>query len=40
MKKRLRLPKWIPYAAYPAHLLVIGTIRHWEEVKLFFSQWL
>lgn len=40
MKKRLRLPKWIPYAAYPAHLLVIGVIRHWEQVKLFFSQWL
>ena len=40
MRKRLRLPKWIPYAAYPAHLLVIGVIRHWEQVRSIVSQWL
>lgn len=27
-KKRTRLPRLISYAAYPAHLLVIGLIRH------------
>ena len=40
MKGRLRVPKWIPYAAYPAHLLVIGVIRHWNEIRQFISQWL
>ena len=40
MRRRLRLPKWIPYAAYPAHLLVIGVIRHWNEIRQFISQWM
>ena len=34
------LPKWLGYAFYPAHLAVIGVIRHWAEVQAFFSQWL
>ncbi len=40
MKKRLRVPKWIPYAAYPVHLLVIGAISHWDEIQQKVSQWL
>ena len=40
MGKRLRMPKWIPYAAYPVHLAVIGLIRHWDKVLLFVSRWL
>jgi len=36
MKGHLRIPKWIGYGAYPAHLLVIGVIRHWAEI----SKWL
>lgn len=40
MKRRLRLPKWVSYAAYPGHLLVIGVIRHWDEIVSTFSQWL
>ena len=40
MGKRLRLPKWIPYAAYPLHLLVIGAIRHWNQIQSMVSQWL
>lgn len=39
-KKRLRLPKWVAYAAYPAHLAVIMLIRHWQKITAFFSQWL
>ena len=27
MKGRLKLPKWVAYAAYPVHLLIIGLIR-------------
>ena len=30
MRRRLRLPKWVPYAAYPGHLLLIALIRHWN----------
>ncbi len=37
--KRLMLPKWVSYAAYPAHLLVIGLIRYWDQVRQFVSQW-
>ena len=37
--RRLRLPKWIPYAAYPLHLLVIGLIRHWSQIQSMVSQW-
>lgn len=40
MKKRLRLPKWVSYAAYPGHLAVIALIRHWDEIVLAVSQWL
>ncbi|MBR3741515.1 MAG: hypothetical protein IKN04_13865 [Clostridia bacterium] len=39
MKRRLLLPRWVPYAVYPAHLLVIGVIRHWNEIRHFISQW-
>lgn len=38
--RRLRLPKWIPYAAYPLHLLVIGVVRHWNQIQSMVSQWL
>lgn len=40
MGRRLRLPKWVFYAAYPGHLLVIGVIRHWGEITRAVSQWL
>ncbi len=40
MKKRLHLPKWVAYAAYPAHLLVIGMIRHWDQVQSIVSRWM
>lgn len=40
MNRRLRLPKWVSYAAYPGHLLVIGVIRHWNEIVGTVSQWL
>ncbi len=40
MKRRLRLPKWVSYAAYPVHLLVIAVIRHWNEIARTVSQWL
>ncbi len=40
MRHRLRLPKWVSYAAYPAHLLVIGVIRHWNEIVSAVNQWL
>ncbi len=40
MKKRLRLPKWIPYAAYPVHLLVLGMIRHWDRIQDIVSRWM
>lgn len=40
MKRRLRLPKWVSYAAYPGHLLVIGVIRHWSEIVSMVNQWL
>ena len=40
MGKRLRMPKWIPYAAYPVHLAAIGFIRHWDHVRLMLDQWL
>lgn len=40
MKSRLRLPKWMGYAAYPVHLLAIGVIRHWGEISGWLSQWL
>ncbi len=40
MRRRLRLPKWVSYAAYPGHLLVIGVIRHWDEITRAVSQWL
>ena len=39
MKSRLRLPKWVFYAAYPGHLLVIGVIRHWDEIVRMINQW-
>lgn len=38
MKGRLRIPKWIGYGAYPAHLLVIGVIRHWSEIPAWFAK--
>ena len=31
-KKRWKLPRWATYAAYPGHLLIIGVIRHWDEI--------
>ena len=40
MRRRLRLPKWVPYAVYPGHLLVIGVIRHWDEITRAVNQWL
>ncbi len=40
MGRLLRLPKWVPYAAYPLHLLVIGAIRHWSQIQSVISQWL
>lgn len=39
MRGRLCVPKWVPYAAYPGHLLVIGLIRHWDQVRQLISQW-
>ena len=38
MKGRLRLPKWISYGAYPAHLLVLGVIRHWNNIMFLFHR--
>lgn len=40
MRRRLHLPKWVSYAAYPSHLLVIGVIRHWDEIVHMVNQWL
>jgi len=36
MNMRFRMPKWIAYAAYPGHLLILGLIRHWHAVEQFF----
>ncbi len=38
MGKRFKAPQWIWYAAYPGHLLVIGAIRHWPEIRLFLER--
>ncbi|MBR6185817.1 MAG: hypothetical protein IKQ41_06090 [Clostridia bacterium] len=38
MRSRLRLPKWAGYAAYPAHLLVIGVIRRWTQIMDFLGR--
>ena len=38
MKSRLKLPKWAAYGFYPFHLLVIGVIRHWDELTAFLSR--
>ncbi len=40
MGKRLRVPKWVAYAAYPVHLAVIGLFRHWDQIRLAVSRWL
>ncbi len=40
MGRRFRVPQWVWYAAYPAHLLVIGAIRHSAEIQAFFSRFL
>ncbi len=32
-RQRLQLPKCVSYAMYPAHMLVIGVIRHWGEIR-------
>ena len=37
MGKRFRVPQWVWYAAYPAHLLVIAAIRHWAEIQSFLA---
>ena len=37
-KGRFLLPQWVSYAAYPAHLLVLGVLRHWGEITSFFSR--
>lgn len=40
MRRRFHLPKWVPYAVYPGHLLVIALIRHWGEITRTVNQWL
>lgn len=40
MRRRFQLPKWVPYAVYPGHLLVIALIRHWGEITRTVNQWL
>ena len=40
MRRRLHLPKWVSYAAYPSHLLVIGVIRQWDEIVHMVNLWL
>lgn len=37
MHIKIRLPKWIAYSAYPAHLLIFGFIRHWDQVQQLFQ---
>ena len=38
MGKRFRVPQWVWYAAYPGHLLIIGVIRHRQEIQLFMDR--
>lgn len=40
MNKRLRVPKWVIYGAYPLHLGVIAVIRNWNVVSAYLNQWL
>lgn len=37
MKRRLRLPKWVFYGAYPFHLLALGIIRNWQAIAGFLG---
>lgn len=39
MRSRLRIPKWIGYSVYAAHLLVLGVIRHWGGIVQAVSAW-
>ena len=38
MRGRLRVPKWLSYAAYPGHLLVIALIRNWPRIMALFGR--
>lgn len=40
LKKNWKLPKWVWYSIYPVHLLIIGMIRHWDEISGYISQWM
>lgn len=37
MRYSFRLPKWLSYCIYPAHLLILGIIRHWEQITFFIK---
>lgn len=37
-KDKRHLPTWVGYTFYPAHLAIIGVIRHWPEITAFFSR--
>ena len=36
-KDKPHLPTWVGYTFYPAHLAIIGIIRHWSEITVFFQ---
>lgn len=36
-KTGFHLPTWVGYTFYPAHLAIIGIIRHWSEITVFFQ---
>ena len=38
MGRGFRMPKWLGYAAYPGHLLVLGVIRHWDAIMQFIHR--
>lgn len=37
MNFSFRLPKWIAYSVYPAHLLILGIFRHWDQITAFLA---
>lgn len=36
-KKGARLPNWLGYTVYPAHMLLFAAIRHWGEIIAFLG---